>query len=129
MKPCRRVLPNGDIHPHRRIKGLAAIERDLIEARSARDSTVVHVLVKTCDDVKPRTLRRVQRALARLRVAKERVRRIQGTRQRTLTFDGALWALINKGGGLRGLRRWRKDCDASEAILHDEEVTRRGSAP
>jgi len=100
---------------------LARIERDLMAAEYQLDSTVSHVRRKGCDDIRPLALARVQAGLEKVRVARERIRRVQGKRQWTL-FAGAA---NPEGEGQRKIKqkpwshktphKWKKDCDPDGA--------------
>jgi len=67
---------------------LMMIERRIMEAEYLLDSTTAHVKKKRCLDMSPNTLKRMYKALAAVRAARDRIRSAGGIKTWTL-FAGA----------------------------------------
>lgn len=108
---------------------LLRIERYLLEAEYLLDSTASHVRAKRCDDIKPLALRRVQRAINKVRAARDLTRLAQGARHPTLFAGGAdprspANDPLSGRPGARGMKQkrwgtkrphgWRKDCEGRD---------------
>lgn len=107
---------------------ITRIERRLMEAEYLLDSTVTHVRRKGCDDVKPRSLARVQKAVNALRGAIVMVRLEQGFRHPTL-FAGSAnpkgpRIQKQKAWGTNRAHGWARDCEENGSKeVSDEMVT------
>lgn len=96
---------------------ITRIERKLMSAEYMLDSTVSHVRQKKCDDIKPLTMKRIQKGLNDLRGGLYMLRLEAGIRHPTL-FAGAAnpkhestRKQTQKTWGSHTPHKWRKDCD------------------
>lgn len=87
-----------------------------MEAEYLLDSTVVHVRNKGCDDVKPRSLARFQKALNAVRSSIQMIRHEQGAKHPTLfagrqgTKSSTAFPQKRKAWGTNVPHRWVRDC-------------------
>lgn len=116
-------------------RALQMIERRIMEAEYLLDSTTAHVKRSGCADMKPRTLKRMYRALNAVRGARDRVRALQGSTQWTL------FANSNNPEKSRQKQRktwkhsqshgWTRDCveEAERGLLKADRTDDWGSRP
>ncbi len=111
---------------------LTRIERRLVEAEYLLDSTVTHVRRKGCDDIKPRSLARIQKAVNALRGGIVMVRLEAGVRHPTLFAgsanpEGPGRVQRQKSWGSHVAHGWARDCVEEEEVedgMVDEELGR-----
>ncbi len=98
---------------------LTRIERRLMETEYLLDSTVTHVRNKGCDDIKPRSLARIQKAVNALRGGITMIRLEAGIRHPTLFAGSANPANPRRPQGQKrwGTNRahgWGRDCEEED---------------
>lgn len=88
------------------------IELQLMRAEYLMDSTISHTERSHCDCIRPLALRRLKRALASIRGARDRVRNLQGHKQWTLFAGSSTNAQRGKGKpwAHHTAHKWEKDC-------------------